>query len=139
MQIPSHLKKTTFDLEVGGHTYRFYAISADVLAQVLDAGAPIRQAAEAAFESGDMGPLLRQVQEHSELAATVVLDALHEEAWVSRPITGEDARAFAAATDEPTRLSMLTAAAAVNARAWRPFAEGLRAMGEALADPRKKA
>lgn len=132
MGLPSFLAPAKHELEVGGKSLCFHAISAEPLKAVLEVAGEIRPAVDAAFSGGEFMPLVTAIAGRRELAALLVLDALHDEPWVSRPVTAEAAREFAAHVDMPTLLSMLTAVAAVNVRAIRPLIKGLPGVMKAL-------
>lgn len=132
MSLPSFLAPPKHEIEIGGKVLRFSSISSGPLKALLDAGDAIRPAVDAAFSAGDFLPLVEAIESHRELAALLVLDALHDEPWVSRPVTAEAAAAFAAYVDGPTLMTMLTAVAAVNARSFRPLIKGLPQVGVAL-------
>lgn len=132
-EIPSFMDETTHTATIGGRKLVFHAVSSSVLfelqralgpqlAKVIDAFASqqpheVRQAA--------IGELVGAVSSNSELTCKVILDALHEEKWVARPVTAQTISAFFKKTDGPNLARMLAAVAQVNAEAFGPFVLGL--------------
>jgi hypothetical protein len=135
MQLPSFLAPKTFAVEIDGRTLVFHAVSVEAMALVLEHANELRGAAAAAFAGdADFAPLLQAIAARRALAGVLVLDALRAEPWVPRPVTQAAALEFVASVDDPMLMTLLAGVAGANARAFRPFLGGLRAMAEAMRD-----
>jgi hypothetical protein len=136
VSVPSFLCETTADLELGGHTLRFYAVSAPVLFRLQAAlGGPLAKLFSALYagqaHDDALGTLLEAIGANSELAATLILDALHDEPWVKRPVTKAAVEEFLGSVGGPSLVAMLSAVVRVNALAFGPLAVGLLASAKA--------
>lgn len=137
MSVPSFLAEKTVDLELGGRTLlRFYAVSAPVLFRLQAAlGAPFARLFSAIYagkaHDGALGALLEAIGANSELAATLILDALHDEPWVQRPVTSAAVDEFLGSVGGPALVAMLSAVVRVNAEAFGPLVVGLLATAKA--------
>jgi hypothetical protein len=130
VSVPSFLVEKTVDIEIGGRALRFYAVSAPVLFRLQAAlGAPLAKLLSSIYagqaHDGALGALVEAIGANSEIAATLVLDALHEEPWVKRPVTKAAVEEFLAAVSGPSLVSMLAGVVRVNAEAFGPLAVGL--------------
>lgn len=129
-KIPSFLAETTHDVEIGEHTLRFYAVSAPVLFRLQGALGGHLAKVLVAIRAGEpyeaqLAGLLEAIGSNGELAATLVLDALHDEDWVTRPVTKAAALEFLDRVGGPSLLAMIAAAVTVNAEAFGPLVVGL--------------
>lgn len=138
-RIPSFADEVTHELRLGGRTLVFHAVSGPVLLRVQHRlGGPFAAVLHALF-TGDaeaiqkaLAALLEKVSEHGQAVGLLVLDALHDEEWLREgnervPLTPALVDQFLAATSGPALVAMLAAVAAVNAKAFAPFARGLLA------------
>lgn len=143
MADPSFLSEVTYTLELRGRRLTFYAMSSRVMLRAQQRlGAPVAAIIAGLIAGGGIeekaaGALLEAVGRDEDLAARLVLDALHDEAWAARPATDQAVADFLGRTDGPSLTAMLGAVAAVNAEAFVPLAVGLlagvRARAEAFA------
>lgn len=131
-EIPSFLAPATHKATIAGRELTFFPVSAQVMFRLRAVSGPLAKVIDA-FVSGQefehrqkaLAELLEAVGANGELAALLVLDALHEEDWVKRPITSQAASAFFAKVDGPTLVGMLLAVAKVNGDAFGPFVQEL--------------
>jgi hypothetical protein len=131
-EIPDFGAPQTLDVTIRGQALRFFPISAQMMFQLRPLSAPMARVVDAfvsdqGYEERQkaLAAFLDALTTNGELAAKVVLDALHEADWVKRPVTAQAASAFFAKVDGPTLVEMLGAVAKVNGEAFRPLAEGL--------------
>lgn len=136
--IPSFLTPQTHDAEIGGKALRFYPMSAQVLFRLRAVAGPAAKVIDA-LVSGQgyderqkaIADLLDAIGQNGQLAATLILDALHDEDWVARPVTVQAASALFEKLDGPTLVAMLMACVEVNKAAFGPLFSGLAARAEA--------
>ena len=131
-EIPDFLAPTTHDATIRGQSLRFYPVSAQMLFRLRPLSSPMARVVDAfvsdqGYEERQkaLAAMLDALGQNGELACALVLDALHDEAWVKRPVTSQAAGALYAKLDGPTLVEMLGAVAKVNGEAFRPLAEGL--------------
>jgi hypothetical protein len=136
-EIPSFLNPPTHTATIRGASLKFFPVSAQMLFRLRPVSAPVARAIDA-FVSGQgyeerqkaIAALLDALAASGELACMLVLDALHEADWVTRPVTSQQASALFAKVDGPTLVEMLKAVATVNKEAFGPLFGGLAARAE---------
>lgn len=146
--IPSFLAPVSHPIEVGGHALTFHPVSASMLlklkpvtasiARLIDAfvshGANLFAAPAVEARQSALAQLLSAVQAEPYLIGMLVMDALHDEKWVKRPVQQKDAEQLLERIDGPSLAAMFGAIVAVNREAFAPFvAELQQARGELAA------
>jgi hypothetical protein len=124
-EIPSFECEKTHEAKIGGRVLVFHAVSGPVLLRLQQKLGPAfaklllalrtRQDAKAAAAE-----LLEAAGGNPQLVGELVLDALHDEDWVERPVKPRIVDEFLQKTSGPALLRMLAAVATVNAVAFLP-------------------
>lgn len=132
-EIPSFACEETHELTLGGRKLVFHAISGPCLLRIQrQLGGPFGRVLAAMFAGREalqsaLADLLAVSGEHPEAVGALVLDALRDEEWNDAPSSSAAIDQFLNATSGPSLVAMLASVAAVNSKAFLPFAQGLLA------------